>query len=142
MNSMTSEPVDVAYAKKLEAWGLGAVPFKQQYLQALRQLLPSMNESARRMLFWHARAPNATATAEDIALASGQSGFRATNLIYGRLAADLRRVIGGQFANTRPGDMQLSIVVSVIPRDPPSYPYARLAMHDPLVVALQELQGS
>jgi hypothetical protein len=66
--------------------------------------------------------------------------FRTTNSIYGALAANLRRAIGGTFAQAGPGEMQLSIVVTVVKRQPSAYPHARLQMHDPLAAALEELR--
>jgi len=139
---MELEPIDVGYAKKLAELGRGPVPTKRQYVAALQQLRATMSDSARGMLRWHSKAPAATATAEEIALACGHSGFRATNSIYGSFATNLRRVIGGPFAKAGPEEMQLSIVVTVIRKRPPEHLNARLQMHEPFVAALEELQWS
>jgi hypothetical protein len=73
MHTSELEPVDVAYARKLEERGLPSVPTKKQYVVALRQLDATINDDARRMLLFHSKAPSATATAEDIALACGRT---------------------------------------------------------------------
>jgi hypothetical protein len=55
------------------------------YRQVLDRLGPTISETQRTMLIAHYRAPDRTASANELARAAGFSGHQATNANYGRL---------------------------------------------------------
>jgi hypothetical protein len=71
----------------------GALLAVGDYESALRRAEGQISEAERRFLREHYRAEDHTATATELALALGYKEYRATNLIYGRLAKKLQRGI-------------------------------------------------
>lgn len=63
------------------------------YESALRRTEGQISDAERRFLQTHYQAPGLTATATELARAVGYGEYRATNLIYGRLAKKLQRGI-------------------------------------------------
>jgi hypothetical protein len=63
------------------------------YESALRRAEGQISDVERRFLQIHYQAPGLTATATELARGAGYGEYRATNLIYGRLAKKLQRGI-------------------------------------------------
>jgi predicted HNH restriction endonuclease len=111
------------------------VPSASRYRIALKQIRTQITSLQWRLLEAHYLAPDHTASAQEIALAAGQP-WQTTNLHYGRLGTNLRRVLDRPLASRR--EQQSSIIASFeAPND--HTPFYRWVMHAPLAAAIRGL---
>jgi hypothetical protein len=64
-------------------------PLPEQYVDALKQLLPSLSTAHLAMLKAHYRAADRSLTATQLAKAAGYAGYASANLQYGLMARNL-----------------------------------------------------
>lgn len=65
------------------------VPTAERYMQALEDMRTKLTDDQRKMLRFHFRAHNRTATYTELAKAAGKDNFQFANRYYGGLAKDL-----------------------------------------------------
>jgi predicted HNH restriction endonuclease len=110
------------------------VPSASRYRAALEQIRDHITPLQWRLLETHYLAPNHTASSEQIAWAADRP-WQVTNLHYGRLGTNLRRVLGQSLAK---GEQQSTILASY-ERPDESFRFWRWVMHASLATAIRGL---
>src|ERR1017187_10313287 len=111
------------------------VPSTARYRAALKEIRARITALQWRLLEAHYLAPNHTASSEEIALAAGKL-WQVTNVHYGRLGTNLRRVLDQPLGS---GEQQSTILAFF---EPPNEQFQsfRWIMHRSLAAAICELR--
>lgn len=114
---------------------LPAVPAMERYRDALRTLAYSMPPKHRQLLLLHYRAPDHVITAAELAKVVGYANYRAVNLQYGTLGANL----AARMKWTVPPGCQESYSIASFQEPTEDNPHWLWIMHPEVAAAIETL---